>query len=178
VLVARIIEKVLDESGSLSTYDLTELVISQIPPDKLQEALKEALPGLVARVRSRQNRSLFRETDPQPLPPAPVIPRTASLAAGGVRTASARTALLLEDRMLQMSIIGHGNRVVRLGKARLADLWAEISASESKGQTYLARAEIFREMQQEMARTKFATPTELPVESRHKYALRLRELLT
>ncbi len=183
-MLADIIRQLLsDPSNPVSTEELAERVIAMIPQDRLEEALRESLPPLVVRERSNLNRQLFREVIPgddparEPEADADESRRFASLKTGGVRTASARTALLMENELLMMSITGRGRQVVRLANARSADLYAEIHASEAKGRTYLHRAAIFQDMQAEMARMRVETPAGLPGSSRREYAMRMRDLL-
>jgi hypothetical protein len=174
MLLIDIIRAVISEPGApVSTEELTALVVDRIPPDQVQAALAQALRSLVMQQRSKMNKDILREPPASPRP-GPLTP-AASATPGGMRYVSPRAALL-EDALLQTSISGAGGRAIRLSNARIADLRMEIDASRRKGDTFLARANIFDDMLHEMADLQVRSPSGLPPESRRKYALRMRDL--
>lgn len=171
-----IIRTVLNDPDSpLSTAELTELVISRIPPDQLQAALEESVPQVIMQQRNKESKLLLR--DPDPLPQAGSrAPVSASVTAGGARFASSRSALLLEDRLSLVTITGRGNRTIRLGNAERPDIRHEIDSSRSKGTTLISRADIFDAMLHEMSESGVRRAADLSPASRRKYALQLKDL--
>ena len=171
-MLADIIRAVLNEPDSpLTTSELTNLVISRIPPDQLREALEESVPSIIAQQRNASNKLLLREPESLPSVTA-AVSQAASVTVGGARYASARSAILLEDRLLAVTITGTGNRTIRLATAKRADIRHEIDVNRSKGETLITRADIFDDMLHEMSGSNVSSPRDLPSESRRKYFIR------
>lgn len=179
-----IIRAVLSEPGSpLGTDELAGLVLSRIPPERLAEALREAVSPLVMQERNKANKRFLQYahrgsapvTVPEPAQVQVQVPASGSGVPGGPLYASPRSALLV-NAVLRMTITGRGNRAVSLGMAGVADIRYEIDVNARKGVTLLGRATIFDDILHEMASIQAARVSELPEESIRNYGGRLQDL--